>query len=112
MGATAAQAMLGKDFKVTQQRGHPIMDSTWAPCVIATVHPSSLLRIPDHDERVRALRQFEDDLKAVRRHVDQLKRSGKRPSQSSHRVPNKRDVSKLGPDNQSIKKGIRATRHQ
>ena len=44
LAATAAQAMLGSSFKVTQQRGKPIADSPWGPCVIATVHPSSLLR--------------------------------------------------------------------
>src|SRR5436190_23982588 len=46
LGATAAQAILGRSFKVTQQRGQ-ILASDLAPRVMATVHPSSLLRAPD-----------------------------------------------------------------
>src|SRR5207237_6385548 len=42
LGATAAQAIFGPKFRVTQHRGETITDSTWAPCVMATVHPSSL----------------------------------------------------------------------
>src|SRR3954462_286439 len=47
LGATAAQALLGKNFKVTQRRGEIIRDSGLAPAVVATVHPSSILRAPD-----------------------------------------------------------------
>src|SRR5438046_6528720 len=43
LGATAAQAILGNQFRVTQHRGQQITDSPSAPCVMATVHPSSLL---------------------------------------------------------------------
>jgi hypothetical protein len=46
LGATAAQALLGKDFRVTQHRGE-FVESTIAPYVTATVHPSSILRAPD-----------------------------------------------------------------
>ena len=57
MGATAAQALLGKDFKVTQRRGE-LIESDLSPFVMATVHPSSILRAPDdaarHAERARA----------------------------------------------------------
>ncbi|HEX8522963.1 MAG TPA: UdgX family uracil-DNA binding protein [Tepidisphaeraceae bacterium] len=73
LGATAAQALLGKDFRVTQGRGKPIHDSTWAPCIIATVHPSSLLRAPDEAARREAYRLFEQDLRVVRSEMDKLK---------------------------------------
>ena len=52
LGATAAQALLGKNFKVTQQRGEMIA-SPLAPYVTATVHPSSILRAPDEEIRHR-----------------------------------------------------------
>lgn len=70
LGATAAQALLGKEFRVTQQRGQ-FVPSPLAPFVIATVHPSSILRIPTESARVKALRQFVDDLQKV---ADQLHR--------------------------------------
>jgi uracil-DNA glycosylase family 4 len=63
LGATAAQALLGKQFRVTQQRGKP-MPSEVAEAIIATVHPSSVLRAPD-GERERARREFVADLKRV-----------------------------------------------
>ena len=63
LGATAAQALLGKQFRVTQQRGKP-MPSEVADAIIATVHPSAVLRAPD-DERERARREFVADLKRV-----------------------------------------------
>src|SRR5918911_1499460 len=64
LGATAAQALLGKDFRVTEHRGKPV-HSDLAPVVIATVHPSSVLRAPDPESRVRAEREFFADLKAA-----------------------------------------------
>jgi DNA polymerase len=63
LGATAAQSLLGRQFRVTQQRGKP-MASEAAEAIIATVHPSAVLRAPD-DERERARREFVADLKAV-----------------------------------------------
>ena len=63
LGATAAQALLGKQFRVTQQRGKP-MPSEVADAIIATVHPSAVLRAPD-GERERARREFVADLKRV-----------------------------------------------
>jgi uracil-DNA glycosylase family protein len=66
LGATAAQSLLGKSFKVTQYRGKAI-NSDLAPNVVATVHPSSLYKIPDTDERHKAIRRFVEDIKkAVR----------------------------------------------
>jgi uracil-DNA glycosylase family protein len=50
LGATAAKALLGSSFRVSKQRGE-FVDSDLAPYVTATVHPSSLLRIEDSDER-------------------------------------------------------------
>jgi uracil-DNA glycosylase len=63
LGATAAQALLGPKFKVTQRRGRPV-PSDWAEAVIATVHPSSFLRAPS-DARDQARRAFFADLKRV-----------------------------------------------
>jgi DNA polymerase len=64
LGATAAQALLGRDFRVTQQRGE-FVPSPLAPLVMATVHPSSILRAPDDDTRHLEMRRFIADLKKV-----------------------------------------------
>jgi len=66
LGATAAQALLGSRFKVTRQRG-AFVASPLAPRVMATVHPSSILRAPDEEARRREMRRFTDDLRAVAR---------------------------------------------
>jgi DNA polymerase len=83
LGATAAQAMLGPQFRVTQQRGQPLTDTTWAPCVIATVHPSSLLRAPDEQARRAAIAAFEQDLRVVKKQMDRLAGAGKAASQAA-----------------------------
>ena len=64
LGATAAQALLGKDFRVSRQRGE-LVESPLAPRVIATVHPSSILRAADEDARREQMREFVDDLRKV-----------------------------------------------
>jgi DNA polymerase len=64
LGATAAQAMLGKDFRVSRQRGQ-FMRSELAPLITATVHPSSILRAPDDEKRHAEKSQFIQDLKKV-----------------------------------------------
>ena len=64
LGATAAQALLGKTFSVTRQRGQ-LVESTLAPSVIATVHPSSILRARDEAARQLQMREFVSDLKKV-----------------------------------------------
>jgi uracil-DNA glycosylase len=64
LGATAAQALLGRTFKVSQQRG-TFVPSPLAPRVTATVHPSSILRAPDDDSRREEMRRFVMDLKRV-----------------------------------------------
>ncbi|HZT75400.1 MAG TPA: UdgX family uracil-DNA binding protein [Vicinamibacterales bacterium] len=66
LGATAAQALLGRQFKVTAHRGEPV-PSPLAPIVVATVHPSSILRAPDADTRHAEMKRFTDDLRTVKR---------------------------------------------
>ena len=64
LGATAAQALLGRGFTVTRQRGE-FVASPLAPLVTATVHPSSILRAPDDESRRTEMRDFVADLKTV-----------------------------------------------
>jgi uracil-DNA glycosylase len=64
LGATAAQALLGRQFKVTAQRGK-LIPSSLAPTVLATVHPASILRVPDDDARHHELERFTDDVRTV-----------------------------------------------
>jgi DNA polymerase len=64
LGATAAQALFGKAFRVTRERGRPI-PSRFAPYAMATVHPSSLLRAPDEETRHREMTLFIEDLKKI-----------------------------------------------
>lgn len=63
LGATAAQAVIGRDFRVTKQRGE-LLDSELAPFVMATVHPSSILRLRD-EERREGMKLFVADLKGL-----------------------------------------------
>jgi DNA polymerase len=91
LGATAAQAVLGKNFRVTQRRGEAI---DWQPesqgigagaaagkarlphraVVVATVHPSSILRAPDDQSRHAEMARFIDDMKAIARIIRQQPR--------------------------------------
>jgi uracil-DNA glycosylase family protein len=64
LGATAAQALLGRQFRVTKQRGVPV-ESDLAPYVLATVHPSSILRQETDEERAAAMKDLVADLKVV-----------------------------------------------
>ena len=66
LGATAAQALLGRAFRVTQNRGE-FVKSPLAPYVTATVHPSSILRAPDDATRHSETEKFVKDLAAVAR---------------------------------------------
>jgi uracil-DNA glycosylase len=66
MGATAAQAMFGPGFRVTRERGK-VLSSKLAPRVLATVHPSSLLRQPDEASREREYKHLFADLRAASR---------------------------------------------
>jgi uracil-DNA glycosylase family protein len=71
LGATAAQAIMGNDFRVTEQRGKWI-DSDLGEYVMATVHPSSILRAPDAEARKAQYNAFVEDLKVA---AGQLTRS-------------------------------------
>lgn len=66
LGAVAAQALFGKDFRVTKSRGE-LVQSPWAPIAAATVHPASILRAPDGETRRLETQRFIDDLTAVAR---------------------------------------------
>jgi DNA polymerase len=64
LGATSAQALLGRNFSVTRQRGE-LIESPLAPRVVATVHPSSVLRAPDHAARELQMKEFIRDLTKI-----------------------------------------------
>jgi uracil-DNA glycosylase len=64
LGATAAQALIGRSFRVTRQRGE-FVDSDLAPMVTATIHPSAILRAPDDETREEEMRLFVRDLRTV-----------------------------------------------
>jgi uracil-DNA glycosylase len=64
LGATAAQALLGPKFRVTKQRGEWV-PARWAPHVMATVHPSAILRAPDEAARHAEMQRFVADLKRI-----------------------------------------------
>jgi DNA polymerase len=64
LGATAAQALFGKAFRVTRDRGR-LVPFALAPCALATVHPSALLRAPDEETRRRETERFIEDLRRV-----------------------------------------------
>jgi DNA polymerase len=68
LGATAAQALLGASFRLTAHRGE-LLDVPLARVVLATVHPSALLRAPDDETRRRETERFVDDLRLVREAV-------------------------------------------
>ena len=64
LGATAAKALLGPSFRLTQHRGE-LLDAEWAPIVAATIHPSAIVRNRDDDARRAERDAFADDLRAV-----------------------------------------------
>jgi DNA polymerase len=68
LGATAAQAMLGREFRVSSQRGQ-FMERPGLPLMVATVHPSSILRTPDDESREIEMTAFIKDLKLVARRL-------------------------------------------
>jgi uracil-DNA glycosylase len=67
LGSTAAQALLGRTFRVTEHRGE-VVTSDWAGPVVPTVHPSAVLRAPD-DAREQARREFFRDIARVGRQL-------------------------------------------
>jgi uracil-DNA glycosylase family protein len=64
LGATAGKGLLGGSFRVTRERGRPL-DSDLAPTVVATIHPSAILRAPDDEARMREREAFTRDLAVV-----------------------------------------------
>jgi len=72
LGATAAQALLGRQFRVSTQRGVWV-ESPLAPFVMATVHPSSLLRAPDDETRHQETKRFIADLQRVHEALEKHK---------------------------------------
>lgn len=64
LGSTAAQALLGREFRVTRERGRAV-DSDLAPLVTATIHPSAILRMREKEERDEEMRAFVKDLALV-----------------------------------------------
>jgi uracil-DNA glycosylase family protein len=69
LGATAAKALFGSSFRVTQHRGEPL-DSDLAPLVTATIHPSAILRAPDDRSRQEERQAFAEDLRIAARVLD------------------------------------------
>lgn len=67
LGATAAQALLGRSFRVTQQRGK-IIEVPHSPAMLATVHPSSILRAPDAASRAEETDLFINDLRVAKKY--------------------------------------------
>jgi len=80
LGASAAQALLGTDFRVSRDRGK-IIESSLAPRVLATVHPSSILRAQDEESRHAQFEAFVKDLRVVAGLVKQGK-----PAPLSHKA--------------------------
>ena len=64
LGATAAQSLLGPQFRITRDRGR-FFDSEWSTWITATLHPSAILRMPDRAKRQEARDFFLDDLRKV-----------------------------------------------
>jgi uracil-DNA glycosylase len=71
LGATAAKALLGSDFRVTRDRGR-LVETDLAPIATGTVHPSSILRIDDEDERRVARDELAEDLREVAKRLRRL----------------------------------------
>lgn len=67
LGATAAQSLLGRSFRVTRQRGEAIAGEPLAEWIVATIHPSAILRQRDDDARHAERDAFAGDLRAVAR---------------------------------------------
>jgi DNA polymerase len=73
LGATAAKSLLGNDFSVRRQRGN-FVPSPVGPAVLATIHPSSILRSPDSDTRHTEMQAFVRDLRKGAQFIDKTKK--------------------------------------
>jgi len=74
LGATAAQAMMGKSFRVTKERGK-VLKADFAPIVVATVHPSALLRMPDRSQWEAEYARLVADLAVAAKAVKRRKKA-------------------------------------
>jgi uracil-DNA glycosylase len=74
LGATAAQALLGREFSVLRQRAQ-FVESRLAPYVMATVHPASILRAPDEAARLEQKRAFIADLRVAAAQIRKFRRA-------------------------------------
>jgi DNA polymerase len=75
LGATAAQALIGRDFRITRQRGE-FVPTDWSRWTIATYHPSAVLRAPDEDARAKMADMLQEDLKKVAAKLHELEAAG------------------------------------
>jgi DNA polymerase len=73
LGATAAQSLLGAGFRLHQHRGTTMTDTRWAPWLLATIHPSYLLRIPDVALKERTRIEFIEDLRKTAQTISTLR---------------------------------------
>ena len=71
LGATAARSVISKDFKVSTMRGR-FVESPLAPYVLATFHPSALLRLKDEAEKEAAFEQLVGDLKLIKKALEPI----------------------------------------
>jgi DNA polymerase len=89
LGATAAQTLLGPSFRITRQRGQ-IMQSDWGPQILATYHPSALLRAPDEVARAEMHKMFLSDLKKVAQFIGKSNGAKKAQRAATKRRPKPR----------------------
>ena len=75
LGATAAQALIGKDFRITKRRGE-VIATDYCAQTLATYHPSAVLRAPDSEAREAMMANLVDDLTTARRLVEDAGRLG------------------------------------
>lgn len=80
LGATAAQSLMGKEFRITNDRGKVFAETQWAPGLVATNHPSAILRAPDPQAREDSYKHFVKDLKLVH---DEMKRISREQANAS-----------------------------
>jgi uracil-DNA glycosylase len=94
LGSTAAQALMGNRFRVTQHRGE-VVSSEWAGPVISTVHPSSVLRAPD-EVRAEARREFFQDIAKVAEFLGVGRAGANRPTLRSKTTSSRPRASREG----------------
>ena len=85
LGATAAQALMGRAFRVSRDRGRAFGDVPWAKTFFATVHPSSILRGPPA-EREEAFRRFVEDLKKIKVGGEEVEGRRSSPARQARRT--------------------------